>query len=65
MIFQLCHKVNVLTGGAEEKIFEPGSQTVFPREFDFYLLQEKVTHGEHLNVDLSDYILSFKNTVKI
>ena len=65
MIFQCGHKVNVLIGGNEEKIFELGSQIGFPREFNLYLLPEKVTHGKHLNVGLSDYIISLKNTVKI
>lgn len=59
MIFQRCHRVSVLIG-TEEEIFEPGSQTVLSGEFHFYLLRERVTHEEHSDVGLCDYILSLK-----
>lgn len=61
MIFQGCHRVSVLMGTKEE-IFEPGNQTVFSREFHFYLLWEKVARREHSDVPLCDCILSLRNS---
>lgn len=59
MIFQQCLGVNTVIG-TEEEIFETESQTVFSSEFLFYLRSEEVTHGEHSDICLCDYILSFK-----